>query len=154
MKKGSLLREAAFILVFEKIFRSEDSCDEIYSDALDAGIFDLEDSPADEEGLRNVSCMLFKGVYDNLDEVDSVISRYSGTRQIGRISKICLAILRLALYELKYNNLVPTNVVISEAVGLAMNYGLDPDVKFVNGLLGKYADDTAEEKQSAEVSGN
>lgn len=140
MKKGSLIREAAFILVFEKIFRGEDSCDEIIENAKEADIFDFGDESVSEKDFDKVSASVFKGVYDNVEELDSIISSYSEKRQIGRISKISLAVLRLAVYEIKYNDKVPTNVAISEAVNLAKAYGLDADVKFVNGVLGRFSE--------------
>lgn len=140
MKKGSLIREAAFILVFEKIFRTEDSCDEIIENAKEADIFDFGDGSVSEKDFDKVSALVFKGVYDNVEELDSIISSYSEKRQIGRISKISLAVLRLAIYEIKHNDKVPTNVAISEAVNLAKMYGLDADVKFVNGVLGRFSE--------------
>ncbi|MGN1416160.1 MAG: transcription antitermination factor NusB [Oscillospiraceae bacterium] len=140
MKKGSLIREAAFILVFEKIFRTEESCDEIIATAKDADIFDFGEESVEEKDFDKVSAAVFKGVYDNLDELDEIISSYSEKRQIGRISKVSLAVLRLAIYEIKHNDKVPTNVAVSEAVNLAKKYGFDPDVKFVNGVLGRFAE--------------
>lgn len=140
MKKGSLIREAAFILVFEKIFRREDSCDEIIESAKEAEIFDFGEGAVDEKDFDKVSVSVFRGVYDNLDELDGIISSYSEKRQIGRISKVSLAVLRLAVYEIKHNDKVPTNVAVSEAVNLAKKYGFDADVKFVNGVLGRFAE--------------
>ena len=140
MKKGSLIREAAFILGCEKIFRTEESCDEIISTAKEAEIFDFGEESVDEKDFDKVSAAVFKGVYDNLDELDEIISSYSEKRQIGRISKVSLAVLRLAIYEIKHNDKVPTNVAVSEAVNLAKKYGFDSDVKFVNGVLGRFAE--------------
>ena len=54
--------------------------------------------------------------------------------KIDRISKIDLAILKLAIYEIKYKKL-PYKVVINEAVELAKKYGEDNSKKFVNGIL-------------------
>ena len=55
---------------------------------------------------------------------------------ISRISKTSLAILKLAIYEIKYVDDVPAKVAINEAVNLAKKYGADDEPSFVNGLLG------------------
>ena len=65
---------------------------------------------------------------------------------LERIPKINLAILRLSIYEAIYEENVPVNVAISEAVALAGKYALEPDVSFVNGVLGSFAKEQ-EEKQ-------
>lgn len=80
------------------------------------------------------------------DEIDSIISKFSNKRTVERIPKINLAILRLAIYEAIYEENVPVNVAISEAVALAGKYALEPDVSFVNGVLGSFAKEQ-EEKQ-------
>lgn len=144
MKKETLLREAAFILIFEKNFNPEKDCDEIISEAKTADIFDFDNGVSDEDSFDSVSAAVFKGVCGREAEFDGIISKYSDKRRIDRIPKLCLSILRLALYEILYSENVPTNVAISEAVGLAMIYGTDSDVRFINGVLGKYADDMEE----------
>lgn len=122
------VREAVFILSFEKLFR-DDSEDDIIAVAKEIGDFRING-----EVERN-----FKGIFEKSAELDSIISRYSDKRSIDRIPKINLAILRLALYEAKYDDKVPVNVAISEAVALAGKYAQEPDVAFVNGVLGAYS---------------
>lgn len=58
---------------------------------------------------------------------------------VGRIGKIELTILRLAVYEIKFDDSVPTSVAIDEAVELAKKYGQDGAGSFVNGVLAKFA---------------
>lgn len=126
--KRSEIREAAFLLGFEKIF-SEDSADEIIDAAYEVDEFEIN-----EEAEK-----LFKAVAEKESELDAVISEYSTKRHIGRIPKVSLAILRLAIYEMLYDDKVPVNVAISEAVVLAKGYSYASDVQFINGLLGAYA---------------
>ena len=57
----------------------------------------------------------------------------------SRIGKGDLAIIRLAIYEIKYDDSVPTGVAINEAVELAKKYGQDGSPAFVNGVLAKFA---------------
>ena len=61
-----------------------------------------------------------------------------------------LAILRIAVYEMIYDDKVPVNVAISEAVLLAKGYSYTPDVQFINGLLGAYAKDLEKKEEVKE----
>ena len=122
------VRESGFILTFEKLFR-DDTIDEIIEVAEEYG-----DILVDDEVVA-----LVKGICDKADELDAVISRFSNKRAVERIPKINLAILRLAIYEALYDDKVPVNVAISEAVALAEKYAQEPDMAFINGVLGSYS---------------
>lgn len=122
------VRESAVILTFEKLF-SNDSIDEI-----------IETAKENEEILVNSEVeALTKGIYEKSGELDEIISKFSNKRAVERIPKINLAVLRVAIYESKYDDKVPLNVAISEAVAMTEKYALEPDVAFVNGILGAYS---------------
>jgi N utilization substance protein B len=78
-------------------------------------------------------------VVNNAEKLDELIIKFSPKRNINRISKINLAILKIAFYEILFDELTPTNVAINEAVQLAKTYSQSEDVAFVNGLLGTYS---------------
>ena len=59
--------------------------------------------------------------------------------EVSRMSKVDVNILRLAVYEMKYDEDVPVKVAINEAVELAKKFGGDDSSSFVNGILGKIA---------------
>ena len=59
--------------------------------------------------------------------------------RVGRMSRVDLTILRLAVYEMKYDESIPVAVAINEAVELARKYGGDSSPSFVNGILAKLA---------------
>lgn len=122
------VRESVFILTFEKMFR-DDSPDDIIAVAEEIGDLTLND-----EVIHN-----FKGIVEKADELDGVIMRFSDKRSISRIPKINLALLRLAIYEARYDDKVPINVAISEAVALAGKYAQEADIAFINGVLGAYS---------------
>ena len=122
------VRETAFILSFEKLFRDE-SIDDIVRISQE-----YDDFKIDDEAVR-----LVKGVLDKQDELDKIISGFSNKRSIERIPKINLAIIRLAIYEAMYDDKVPINVAISEAVALAQKYAQEPDIAFINGVLGAFS---------------
>lgn len=128
-------REAAFMLLFENMFRNEDP-DDIIDTAVVADLFDISDD-ADK---------LFRSVWEKRDELAAVIDKYSEKRQFSRIPKVSAAVLEIAIYESLYDDNVPVNVAISEAVILAKKYAMEPDVKFVNGLLSSFAGDIAKKE--------
>ena len=81
--------------------------------------------------LKNVD-----GVLENIEEIDSIIDKFAKGWTTNRMAKVDLAILRLAVYEMKFSNETPRNVVINEAVELAKKYSSDESPAFINGILG------------------
>lgn len=75
-----------------------------------------------------------KGTLANLKTIDAFIEKYSKGWKINRITRIDLAILRLATYELKFIA-IPEGIVINEAVELAKKYGTKKSSSFINGIL-------------------
>ena len=82
---------------------------------------------------------LFEGVDSKIEELDEVINTYSKGWKTNRLPKVNLAILRLAIYEIKYVDDVPASVAINEAVELAKKYSGEGDYSFINGILGSVA---------------
>lgn len=121
-------REEAFILVFEKEFNN--NCIE---DILEAAA-EVRDLVPDDY-INTV----FKGVYEHLEELDSLISENLVGWSIGRISKTALCIMRLAIFEMKYLEDIPVSVSINEAVELCKKYAAENDASFVNGILSTVA---------------
>ncbi|MDD6479130.1 MAG: transcription antitermination factor NusB [Oscillospiraceae bacterium] len=117
-------REEAFILIFEKIF----------NDAEPAEILEIAAEVRDlvpDDYINQV----FLGVYDKKEELDALIEEKAIGWKIGRISKTSLAILRLAIFEIKYIDSIPESVSINEAVELCKKYATKEDASFVNGIL-------------------
>ena len=80
---------------------------------------------------------IFNAVVLKIEEIDEKIVEFAPKFPIDRLSKIDLAILRLAIYELKINPIEPMKVVINEAVELAKELGGEKSYTFINGVLGK-----------------
>ena len=134
------IRDSAFKLVFEQLLRDDD-VQELYDIAEEI----------DEITVNDEVKKLVEGTLAHAEELDGIISGYSKSRSIARISKLNLAILRIALYESIYDDNTPMNAAISEAVKLAMTYTYQEDASFINGLLGAYSRDAAkkEDKENA-----
>ena len=121
-------REEAFILVFEKEFN-----DNGIEDILEAAAEARDRVPDDYINT------VFKGVYEHLEELDSLISESSVGWNIKRISKTALCIMRLAIFEMKFVSDIPVSVSINEAVELCKKYATENDASFVNGILSTVA---------------
>lgn len=125
-------REIAFCLIFEKDFSNENSCKEIYETALT--LFD-NDEIEKEPYIYNT----FSGVYEHIEEIDDLITEASKNWEKDRISRVSKAILRLAVYELKYVDDIPVKIAVNEAVEIAKKYDDEKAYSFVNGVLAKIA---------------
>lgn len=127
-------REQAFIMVFEKEFNSEYSLDEIIESAKDAELFEADD----------FARVLADKTLETMDKLDEIITSHlkEGWR-LSRISKVSLAILRLAVCEMLNFSDIPVSVTINEAIELAKTYAAEKDSAFVNGLLAAVSKDIA-----------
>lgn len=79
---------------------------------------------------------LILNIIDDLEEIDSIINKYSKSWKTNRMPKVDLAIMRLAVGELKYGDDIPDAVAINEAINLAKKYSTDQSSGFVHGVLG------------------
>ncbi len=82
----------------------------------------------------------YKEVKEKLSQIDEIISEKSVGWSIARMAKIDLNILRLAVYEIKFDDSIPVKVSIDEAVEIAKVYGGDSSPSFINGILAKVLD--------------
>ena len=112
-------REESFILVFEKEF-NDDSLEDILALAEEVRDINTDDY------IKKV----FFGVFENINEIDQTISQHAVGWSINRITKTALAILRLAIYEMRFYDEIPISVSINEAVELAKKYATKCD-KFI-----------------------
>lgn len=118
MKRTSA-RELAFKTIYSKFFNAEENDD-------------FED--ADNEGLKFTSKIL-KSFAANYNEINEIISSNLKGYTIERLYKIDLAIITLAVIELKFIKENPKEVIINEAVELAKKYSTEKSPRFVNGVL-------------------
>ena len=123
------MREQAFLLCFESLF-SDSDIDELADNAGDAR----------DEFLSDYAIDCAKGITAHREEIDEMISaNLKSGWKIGRISRVSLAIMRLAIYEMLYIDSIPVSVSINEAVELSKKYTVQDDTSFINGVLGAVA---------------
>ncbi|WP_415718722.1 transcription antitermination factor NusB [Maridesulfovibrio sp.] len=94
-----------------------------------------------EEELILYGRELLLGIWNEHEEIDEVIGRYSKHWKIERIAKVELAILRLAAYELIHKADIPLKVGINEGIELAKKFGDGNSRNFINGILDAIARD-------------
>jgi len=146
-------REIILCLVFEKEYQRDLSCKKLYdvlfencdiSEIYNSFVEKENDnknkiknlSEADEKYIKNT----FLGIFEHINEIDDVISSSTIGWEYNRISKISMALLRMAVYEILYTNgEIPTSVAINEAVELSKRYDDSEAYTFINGVLGAVA---------------
>lgn len=129
--KRSEIRENLFKMVFCTEFHSKDEFMEQLFLYLD------EQLPEIAEEERNYMVRKFEDITQKTDEIDAKINSVARGWKTGRMGKADLAILRLAVYEMQYEDAIPVKVAINEAVELAKRFGGDDSRSFVNGILAK-----------------
>lgn len=128
------LREATFLILFRLDFYNKDDIEE----QIDMFFEDEDKFSEDEKKYIGEKIM---GTAERVEEIDDAIGKVSIGWKPKRMSKVDLTILRLAYYEMKYDDSVPVSTAINEAVELAKNYGTENSGSFVNGILAKVAKD-------------
>lgn len=126
----SELREHIFRMLFRIEFNNEAELQEqetLYFDLLE------EFSENDREYILNK----YRAIKEKVEEIDALLNELSEGWKTTRMNRVDLTILRLATYELKWDEEVPTGVAINEAVELAKRYSSDQGPSFVNGVLAK-----------------
>lgn len=129
-------RENAFILIFEKSF-NDTAFDELLDTAKSVREFETD------EYVEKV----LLGVYDDIENIDSIISENAKGWKIDRISRVVLSLIRLAIYEILNMPEIPVNVSVNEAVVLCKKYATEEDAAYLNGILGTVARKYAKEEK-------
>ena len=146
--KRSRIREEIFKLLFRVEFNDiEDMPAQIAHFFEDPCLEDEEDgAPLDQEVIEEKDALYITQKYERIakliPELDAQIGSSAKGWKVSRLSKVDLTILRLALYEMKYDEDIPVGVAINEAVELAKKFGQDESPSFINGILAKLAKST------------
>lgn len=126
------LREQIFKLLFRVEFNERKEMQE------QCGLFlDEEENGLSEKDAEYVKSKYLK-IEEKLEEIDSLINQTAKGWTTGRMGKVDLTIIRLAVYEMKFDETVPESVAINEAVELAKKFGQDESPAFINGVLARF----------------
>lgn len=123
------------IQLFKLLFRVEFNQPEEMSEQM-ALFFNTEET-IDEEAQAEIQ-EKYEAIEGKLSELDRMLNEKATGWTTTRMGKVDLAILRLALYEILYDDKVPASVAINEAVEIAKKFGQDESPSFINGILAKF----------------
>lgn len=126
------IREHVFLMLFRKDFH--DSHDLL--EQIEIYLSELQEPTIEEATYLNDR---FQAILMKLKEVDDMLSEATSGWTLGRMGKVELTILRLAVFEMRFDEDIPVKVAINEAVELAKVFGGDETPGFVNGVLAKLA---------------
>ena len=118
-------REAAFCVLFSYGYTPDKSCEELASEYIEE--FD--------GGMDEYATAVVRGVSENREVIDALIGECAMGWSMSRISRVSMAILRLACCEMLYIPEVPVRVALNEAVELSKKYDDEKAYSFVNGVL-------------------
>lgn len=126
------IRELIFKMVFRVEFHNEDEIPEqlrLFMDTLDSA------SDKDRDYIERK----VQDILTHIEEIDAIIDSSAQNWKTSRMAKVELTLIRLAVYEIRFEEDIPTGVAINEAVELAKAYGEDNSAAFVNGVLARIA---------------
>ena len=129
------LREHVFQLLFRVEFNSREEMDEQVSMYFD-GV--REEEPLTEKDETYI-VEKYKKIVEKIPEIDDMLNASAKGWKTSRMGRVDLTILRLAVYEMKFDEDIPEKVAINEAVELSKKFGGDESPAFVNGVLAHVA---------------
>jgi N utilization substance protein B len=86
-------------------------------------------------GTTDFSRLLIAGTIENIKTIDATIKRHLENWDISRLNRVDLAILRMSVYTLMYQDEIAPSIVIDEAIGISKEFGTDDSFRFINGVL-------------------
>lgn len=125
------LREQIFKLLFRIEFNEKEDMPE-----QEKLFFDDENAVAEKD--EKYILKKYEDIVSKLDTIDEMINKEATGWETARMGKVDLTLIRLAVYEIKYDDEIPAGVAINEAVELAKKFGQDNSSGFVNGVLAKF----------------
>ncbi|MBO4514456.1 MAG: transcription antitermination factor NusB [Lachnospiraceae bacterium] len=125
-------REQLFMLLFRVEFNSPEDMPE------QVKLFFEDEERSDAADFAESITQRYEKVLEKLPELDALLNEKTEKWNTKRIGKVELTVLRLALYEMLFDDEIPEGVAIDEAVTIAKKYGQDSAGAFVNGVLAKF----------------
>ena len=127
-------RRKGRILAFQTLF-SKDFNNNSTEELINFNWLDEEKLKTYDKDTMNFAKLLVVGTLENIDKIDDSIKKQLNNWDFNRIVKVELAILRLSVYSLIFQNDIPSSVTINEAIDIAKDYGSDEAYRFINGIL-------------------
>jgi len=125
-------REIAMKLLFEVAIKKEDYTEVVEDFKENTDVTNVDLSDVDMEYITRI----LKGIKDNQEQLDKHIEQYLINWKLYRLSKVDLSILRIATYEILFEEDIPDKVSVNEAIELAKKFSEEKSATFINGVLG------------------
>lgn len=120
--------------IFNLVFQTEFNADTDVKEAIETYTEEYEDF---QKGERDFVSREYRGILANVESIDSYIDKYAVGWSVERLAKTDLAILRIGVYEIMFDNEIPDAVAVNEAVELAKEFSGDKAPAFINAVLSK-----------------
>jgi N utilization substance protein B len=127
-------RRKGRILAFQALYSWEAAAPSALEELLNFS-WREEKQAALDEGTAAFARLLIRGTIENIDAVDTMIRAHVKNWVFSRVNRVDLALLRLSVYSLMYQEDVAPSIVIDEAIGISREYGTDDSYRFINGVL-------------------
>ena len=124
-------RRKARMLALQALYEADSAGHE-----AEQAITHLLDNVGLSEDNSAFACQLVSGVIHNKEEIDHNIQHFAPAWPLEQIPTVDRNILRVAIFEILFDDAVPVKVAVNEAVELAKKFGSDSSPRFVNGVLG------------------
>jgi len=134
------MREQVFKLLFRVEFNDENAMQqqkELFFEDGTVAISEDEDVKVADNYKEEIATK-YEKVAEKITQIDEMINEKTEGWKTSRMGKVDLAILRLAVFEIVFDDTIPNPVAINEAVELAKKFGRDESPKFINGVLAKF----------------
>ena len=133
--------------VFKLLFRREFNSDEEMPKQLEFFFNEKEESGKLTDDEKKEVEEKYDRIVEHIHEIDAIISEHAEGWTIPRMGKVDLTLIRLAVYEMKFDETVPDLVAIDEAVEIAKKFGGDSSPSFINGVLAKVVQTPGEKNE-------
>lgn len=127
--------------IFKLLFMGEFNPQQEMTEQMSIYFQDMEELSQKDRAYMEAK---YQKITEKLPEIDQMLNEASKGWKTTRMSKVDLTILRLAVYEMCFDEDVPVGVAINEAVEISKNFGGDESASFINGILGRLAEKAGE----------
>lgn len=125
-------REQLFKLLFRVEFNSVDDMPEQVR-----LFFEDDEIEYTEQAMDSISAK-YEKIQEKIQEIDALLDEKAEGWNVARMGKVELAVLRIAVYEILFDEDIPNTVAINEAIEIAKKYGQEASGGFVNAILAKF----------------
>ncbi len=127
-------RRKARIVAFQALY-AWDASSMGFDELLSFSWLGEESAASTDEELKTFAGLIVSGTVENIESIDALIKKHLEHWAFERLKKVDLAILRVSAYSLMFQEDIPAQITIDEAIEIAKEYGAEDAYRFINGVL-------------------